>query len=70
MSWAGTPTDNSKMESMKGWIKDEIINDLNIGSYDLFNEFINIYIYYYNNKRLAYSLDYKTPIQYKIGLKF
>ena len=69
MSWAGTPTDNSKMESMKGWIKDEIINDLNIGSYDLFNEFINMDIYY-NNKRLAYSLDYKTPIQYKIGLKF
>ena len=27
MSRAGTPTDNPKMESINGWIKDEIIND-------------------------------------------
>ncbi|MBQ3475669.1 MAG: IS3 family transposase, partial [Bacilli bacterium] len=33
-------------------------------------EFINAYIYYYNNERLACSLDYKTPIQYKTELGF
>ena len=27
MSRAGTPTDNPKMESINGWIKDEIINE-------------------------------------------
>ena len=27
----------------------EIINDWDIDSFDLFNEFINKYIYYYNN---------------------
>lgn len=30
MSRVGTPTDNPKMESINGWIKDEIINDWNI----------------------------------------
>ena len=70
MSRAGTPTDNPKMESINGWIKDEIMNDWNIDSYNSFDEFINAYIYYYNNERLACSLDYKTPIQYKAELGF
>lgn len=70
MSRAGTPTDNPKMESINGWIKDEIMNDWNIDSYDSFDEFIDEYIYYYNNKRLASSLNYKTPIQYKTELGF
>ena len=70
MSRAGTPTDNPKMESINGWIKDEIINDWDIDSYDSFDEFINSYVYYYNNERLACSLDYKTPIQYKTELGF
>ena len=41
MSRAGTPTDNLKMESINGWIKDEIMNDWNIDNYDSFDEFIN-----------------------------
>ena len=70
MSRAGTPTENPKMETFKGWSRDEIINDWNIDDYDSFEEFIDAYIYYYNNERLACSLDYKTPIQYKIELGF
>ena len=70
MSRAGTPTDNTKMESINGWIKDEIINDWNIDSFESFGEFLDAYIYYYNNERLAYSLDYKPPIQYKTELGF
>lgn len=70
MSRAGTPTDNPKMESINGWIKDEIINDWNIDSFDSFDDFIKTYIDYYNNERLAYSLDYKTPIQYRTELGF
>ena len=56
--------------SFSSQIKDEIMNDWNIDSYDSFDEFINTYIYYYNNERLACSLDYKTPIQYKAELGF
>ena len=70
MSRVGTPTDNPKMESINGWIKDEIKYDWDIDSYDSFEDFINAYIHYYNNERLAYSLDYKTPIQYKTELGF
>ena len=46
------------------------MNDWNIDSYNSFDEFINTYIYYYNNERLACSLDYKNPIQYKAELGF
>ena len=70
MSRAGTPTDNPKLESINGWIKDEIINDWNIDSYNSFDEFINNYVYYYNNERLAFSLDYKTLMKYKTELGF
>lgn len=70
MSRVGTPTYNPKMESINGWIKDEIINDWNIDTFESFDEFIKKYINYYNNERLAYSLNYKTPIQYKIELGF
>ncbi len=67
MSRVGTPTDNPKIESINGWIKDEIINDWDIDSYDSFDEFINLYISYYNNERLACLLDYKTPISIKLS---
>lgn len=70
MSRAGTPTDNPKMESINGWIKDEIENDFDIDSYDCFEDFVKDYIYYYNNERPAYALNYKTPIQYKTELGF
>lgn len=70
MSRVGTPTDNPKMESINGWIKDEICLDFNIDSYSNFKTFLDDYIYYYNNERLAYSLNYKTPIQYKTELGF
>lgn len=70
MSRVGTPTDNSKMESINGWIKDEIYNDFDIDSYETFEEFIEVFIYYFNYERAAYSLNYKTPIEHKIQLGF
>ena len=33
-------------------------------------ETINEYIKYYNNERLAYSLQYKSPVQYRTELSF
>ncbi|MFV3011676.1 IS3 family transposase [Clostridium botulinum] len=31
---------------------------------DIF-QFIDKYVYYYNNDRPAYALDYKSPVQYR-----
>ena len=70
MSRVATPTDNAKMEAINGWIKDEIYSDFDINSYETFDEFIKMFIYYYNHERAAYSLNYKTPIEYKIQLGF
>ena len=70
MSRAGTPTDNSKMESINGWIKAEIAVDWDIDSYRSFSEFIDDYITYYNYRRPAYALHYKTPVQYRLERGF
>jgi len=70
MSRAGTPTDNPVNESLNGWIKEELIIDFDLKNCDNVPKLIEEYIYYYNNKRPAYSLKYKTPIQYKIELGF
>lgn len=70
MSRAGTPTDNPIIESINGWIKDEMHIDFNYRAENNLFEFINKFIYYYNNERPAYALKYKTPIQYKIELGF
>jgi len=70
MSRSGTPTDNPVMESINGWIKDEIYNDFDVDSYESFDEFIQKFIYYFNNERPAYALNYKTPFQYKTELGF
>ena len=65
MSRAGTPTDNSAMESINGWIKAELYKDFKIYLAEDINIAINGYIKYFNTQRLAYSLQYKTPVQYR-----
>lgn len=64
MSRAGTPTDNPIIESMNGWIKAEIKVDFDIDSWETYEEFLDYFVEYYNMKRPAYSLKYKTPNQY------
>lgn len=70
MSRAGTPTDNPVNESLNGWIKEELIIDFNLKHCNNVPELIKEYIYYYNNERPSYALNYKTPIQYKIESGF
>ena len=65
MSRAGTPTDNPVIESLNGWIKAELYKDFKIYLAEDINIVINDYIKYFNTQRLAYSLQYKTPVQYK-----
>jgi transposase InsO family protein len=70
MSRAGTPTDNPVIEAINGWIKDEIRTDFNINEAPSIGQFLKEYISYFNNRRPASALNYKTPIQYKTELGF
>lgn len=70
MSRAGTPTDNPVNESLNGWIKEELIVDFDLKHCKDVPKLIKDYVDYYNNERPAYSLNYKTPIQYKYELGF
>ena len=70
MSRAGTPTDNPVNESLNGWIKEELFLDFHLSDSDDVRRDIENYIYYYNNHRPAYSLNYKTPLQFKSEMGF
>lgn len=70
MSRAGTPTDNPIIESLNGWIKEEMVTDFNLYTTDDVYKTVNEYIKYYNNNRKAYSLQYKSPVQYRTELNF
>ena len=70
MSRAGTPTDNPIIESLNGWIKEEMKLDFNLYNTIDVQKTVKEYIEYYNNERLAYSLQYKSPVQYRTELQF
>ena len=70
MSRAGTPTDNPVNDSLNGWIKAELFLDFDLKHSKDVPNLIKLYINYYNNERPCYSLNYKTPIQYKIESGF
>lgn len=65
MSRAGTPTDNGQMESLNGWMKDELFTDLHITGNKPINEEIDDYIKFFNEERPACCLGYLTPKQYR-----
>ena len=70
MSRAGTPTDNPVNESLNGWIKEELFIDFHLRDSQNIREDIEKYIIYFNNLRPAYSLNYKTPLQFKADMGF
>ncbi len=70
MSRRETPTDNPVIESMNGWIKEELNADFNLQHSQNIFETINKYIKYYNNVRKFQSLKYKSPIQYRTELGY
>ena len=70
MSRAGTPTDNPMIESLNGWIKEEMRIDFDSKSVEGIPSFIERYVHYFNNERLSYKLNYKTPVQYRIEQGF
>ena len=67
---SGTPTDNPIIESLNGWMKEEMIINFGLKETNDIFEFINNYVFYFNNERTAYALDYKTPVQFKTDQGF
>lgn len=65
MSRAGTPTDNAAMEAINGWIKAELFMDLHVTGERPVECEIDDYIFFFNELRPAYSLNYLTPRQYR-----
>lgn len=65
MSRIATPTDNPVLESINGWTKDELRLDFNLKHCDDIHHLIQEYVEYYNHERTAYSLKYKSPVQYR-----
>lgn len=65
MSRAGTPTDNGAMESINGWLKEELFNDFKIKEKEDPIKCIEEYITFFNEQRPSYSLNYLTPKQFK-----
>lgn len=66
MSRAGTPTDNSAMEAINGWLKEELFNDFKIKDTSNPLKCIDDYILFFNELRPSYSLNYLTPKQFKL----
>ena len=65
MSRGGKPTDNGTIESLNGWIKEELFNDFRINNSVNIEKSIKEYINYFNTCRPSFALNYLTPKQYK-----
>ena len=68
LKWV-TPTDNGTMESINGWIKDELFNDFDIRNQENIFQFVKECIEYFNNERPSYALNYLTPKEFKMCLE-
>ncbi len=70
MSRVGTPTDNPIIESLIGWIKEELYLDFDLRHTDDLVGTLDCFVTYFNNHRLAAALGYKSPVQFKIEQGF
>ena len=70
MSRVATPTDNCVIEAINGWVKAEMYAEGWHRMFDSPEEMIDTFVYYYNHYRPAYSLQYKTPVQYRTDLGY
>ena len=65
MSRVGTPTDNQIIESLNGWIKNELYLDFDLKNTDNISDTLSRYVDYFNNRRPAFALGYKSPVQFR-----
>lgn len=55
---------------MNGWIKEELYLDFGLAEAKDVPALLEEYVFYYNNRRPAAALGYKSPVQYKTELGF
>lgn len=65
MSRIATPTDIPIIESLKGWIKEEMKIDFNLNETSDLPSFIDNYVQYFNTVHLSTALGYKSPVCYR-----
>ena len=65
MSKAGTPTDNAIIEALNGWIKEELYLDFGLDTVQNVPKLLDEYVHYFNHKRPAAALGYKSPVQFR-----
>ena len=70
MTREGTPTDNPIIEALNGWMKEELYLDFGLATTEDVQSLLDEYVYYFNNRRPAAALGYKSPVQYKTELGF
>lgn len=70
MSRGGTPTDNPVIEALNGWIKEELYLDYGLKDADDVPALLDTYVEFFNTRRPAAALGYKSPIRYKSELGF
>ena len=70
MSRVGTPTDNPIIEAFNGWIKEELFLDFDLAHAKDVPALLDSYVDFFNNRRRAPSLGYRSPVQYKTELGF
>ena len=63
MSREETPTNNPIIEARNGWMKEELYLDFRLAITDDVHLFLDRYVYYFNNRRPAAALGYKSPVQ-------
>jgi hypothetical protein len=51
-------------------MKEEMFKEWNLSQCDDVHKTVKKFIHYYNNERLAYALNYKSPIKYRTELGF
>ena len=70
MSRVGTPTDNPIIEALNGWMKSELFLDFGLSTAKDVPSLLNSYVIFFNNRRPAAALGYKSPVQYRTELGF
>jgi len=55
---------------LNGWIKEELYLDFGLETAEDVPKLLDEYVYYFNNRRPAAALGYKSPVQYKTELGF
>lgn len=66
MSRKGNCLDNSPMENFFGLLKQEMYYGVPLRTYEELKRDIELYIYYYNNKRIKQKLAGMSPVQYRL----